>query len=367
MTPDHEAEQMKTKQLQISIGIIVVALLLVTIFPFVFGSRTQTITSKVDGSSVKWPSPTFSVTPGKTAVATTNVPGTMPTSISTVATTSPVPTPTVALHTGRAFISTFGPYGAGSSTMISGYGFLPGEQVALYWDYQHQAQYEFATVTTNDTGIFQYQTATPSDPNLGKGYLAGIGLTSHFLATTTIPEPANIVPVPYEIVAGNSVRVSGGGFDAGEQVMLLIEGVKVATATTDYRGWFETTVLVPATTPSGAGSNILEAIGHTSGINVYAGYFDVYFNYTLSISPTSGPAGTSVSITGAKFTPNGLISIFWLEYNSSPFGVGSVTASPTGTFTLTVTAPKCANPTCSFSILDNQAQRSASPIPFPET
>jgi len=367
------------KFLQVSIGIVVVALLIVTILPFVINSHINATTSKVNGLVKQWPSPTFVVTSGLTATIDSYTPTTT-TARPTVSTTVPVstptvsstvsltPTPTAPLRTGIATLYVFGPWGAGVGTSFDGYHFLPGEQVALYWNYQHQGQFEFATATADGNGAFVYSGATPSDPNLGKGYFAGIGLTSHLLATYTIPEPASILPYPYVTAIGNTVKFVGGGFDANERVAVVVDGTQIGMATTDNIGGFTTSLFVPTSTPPGCGGNVLEAIGQTSGVKVYASYFCAVFNYPITISPTSGPAGTSVTITGAKFTPNALIYISWSEtIGGAPTGIGSVTASPTGTFTITVTAPTCTGPPCGFDIWDNVAQKGAAEIIFPES
>jgi len=59
---------------------------------------------------------------------------------------------------------------------------------------------------------------------------------------------------------------------------------------------------------------------------------------TISLSPTSGPPGTKVTVTGAGFGANETVDI--LFHQSSHPGtkfLGSTTASSTGAFTTTVT------------------------------
>lgn len=356
------------KFLQVSIGIVVVALLIVTILPFVISPHINATTGKVNRPDKQRSSPTFVATSGLTAVAgshtstatpttvvsasTPTVSTTVPASTPTVSSTAlPTPIPTVPLRMGIATLGFFAQLGAGMAATFYGYHFSPGEQVALYWNYQHPGQFVFATVTAMSDGTFKFSGATPSDPNLGQGYFAGIGLTSHLLATYTTPEPANIIPVPCITTIGNTVNFDVGGFDAGERVAVVFNGTQIGTATTDYRGGFAVPLLVPTSATPTCGGNNLEAIGQTSGIKVYASYFCAAFNCPMAVSPASGPAGTSVTITGAKFTPNATIYVSWAEtIGGAPQGIGNVTASPTGTFTITVTAPTCTGPPCGFFV-----------------
>ncbi len=162
------------KFLHISIGIVVAALLIVTILPFVIGLHINATTGKVNGPDKQRPSPTFVVTSGLTAtvgaytpttttatpIVTTTVPASTPTISSTV---SPTPTPAVPLRTGIATVGVFGPWGADVGTTFSGYHFLPGERVALYWNYQHPGQLEFATVTAANNGaLLQVRSSRPT-------------------------------------------------------------------------------------------------------------------------------------------------------------------------------------------------------------
>ena len=361
---------MRKKVLPVSIGVIIVVLLVVALVPFVTtrnaGSSTKGAVGNDDGRS----SASSTVTTEKKVSTTPSVIPTRqsltPTSTVGSGSLTPSPTPTEILYTGKAALGTFRYGGVGSTIRIYGYAFLPGEHVALYWNYQHQGQFELAAPIADSSGNVTYVTAAPSDPNLGNGYIAGIGLTSHYLATTTFPLTPSVIPVPYEILAGNRIQVSGGGFDAGEQVSLLVEGMKFGSVITDYRGGFQTSVVIPSSAPPGAGSNVLEAIGQTSGLKVFASYMVVFFNYPITVSPASGPAYTTVTITGSKFSPNGTIWISWGE-NGGGTSLGTVIASPTGTFTFTVQVLPCLTPTCTISIWDNTAMRGAMAIPFPET
>src|SRR4249920_2440873 len=126
---------MRKKLLPISIGIIVVALLVVTILPFIFGRHTGTGTHAADGKDEGRSLTSFTVTPEETDPKTVTVTPTMQslTPTSTIGLSTPSPTPTEVLYTGKAALGTFQYGGVGVTIRVYGYSFLPGEHVAVYW------------------------------------------------------------------------------------------------------------------------------------------------------------------------------------------------------------------------------------------
>ena len=60
---------------------------------------------------------------------------------------------------------------------------------------------------------------------------------------------------------------------------------------------------------------------------------------TISISPTSGPAGQTVTVNGYAFSSSGIVNLT-ISYKSYKISSVNITASSTGTFTYTFTAPE---------------------------
>ncbi|MFP3262533.1 MAG: hypothetical protein RXP28_06870, partial [Nitrososphaeria archaeon] len=60
---------------------------------------------------------------------------------------------------------------------------------------------------------------------------------------------------------------------------------------------------------------------------------------TISISPTSGPAGQTVTVNGYAFSSSGIVNLT-ISYKSYNISSVNITASSTGTFTYTFTAPE---------------------------
>jgi hypothetical protein len=376
------SSSMRKKLFLLLVAVLVIALL--TVVPIIVKSQLDASSARRErnafsGIQDQQPSrtPTLSETSTNRAGimtggvnASTAIPSpTRPTSIST-----PIPTPPSLLHQGQSTLFLKGQYDSvnpvyyGTTIWIDGTAFQPGEQVTVYWNYQQPGQTVVTTITAKSDGSFQYETPAPGTPNLGKVNVAAIGMTSHLLAITATTEPADVIPNPLSAMIGSTVQVIGGGYDSNESVTILLRGNVVATVTTNSLGSFSTSFTVSNSAGPGAAS--LQAIGKTSGLHISASAFGI--SLPITISPTSGPSGAQVTITGSHFTPSGQISINWEAFSGpgSNYTLTTITASPTGSFSVTVTAPFCESQqngtTCEFDAFDSQTKYDAA-VPFPET
>ena len=131
------------------------------------------------------------------------------------------------------------------------------------------------------------------------------------------------------------VQVSGGGFASAETVTVSYQGTSVGTATTNTSGAFTLNFTVPTTTSLGYTS--VDASGNTSGVSASAS-FNV--TPTVTITPTTGSSGTSITVMGNYFSASSTVDLYWYDPStgsSSYFGTFNTTS--TGTFTTTITAP----------------------------
>jgi hypothetical protein len=355
------------------VAVLVVALL--TIIPVALRSRLDASSSMRErDSTAEVHQPLSEQTPIIAETVTATV-GTTSTSTMTPSSASPTPvvSPTSSLHQGKAIVFLVGQYDSvnpvyyGTPIWIDGQAFQPGEPVTLYWNYQQPGQFVVTTVTALSNGSFQYETTTPGTPNLGTVKVAAIGMVSHLLAVTSTTEPADVIPNPINAMIGSTVQVIGGGFDGNERIDLLLQGNAFTTVTANSLGSFSATFTISNTASPGKAS--LQAIGQTSGLHISAAFFSI--SLPIAISPTSGPAGTKVTITGSHFTPSGQIYIDWFGYSGpgSNYTLTKVTATSSGTFSVVVTAPMCLSEgdgtICAFDAYDFQTQDDAL-IQFPE-
>jgi hypothetical protein len=234
-----------------------------------------------------------------------------------------------------AFYSAYYYLSYGTLTTLYGQGFAVNEKVNLYWNYLQAGQLKVGTATAGSDGTFSMTLTVPSDPNLGYVSIAAIGSTSKLKATGSVYEYPNIVLTPSSGPAGTKVKVSGGGYDSAEAVTVFYQGASVATATTSVSGAFAAAFVVPTTTS--IGYTTVQATGGTSGVTVYATFT---VTPTLVITPTTGPAGTTITVTGKHYSSSSSVYLYWYDPSTGNYSsLGSVTTTSTGTFKTTITAP----------------------------
>ncbi len=69
-------------------------------------------------------------------------------------------------------------------------------------------------------------------------------------------------------------------------------------------------------------------------------YGQMYYNEILTIDPTSGPAGTVVTLNGSQYVPFSVLDVvLYNVYCGCPGVYGNVTVGADGTFTTTFTMP----------------------------
>jgi len=236
---------------------------------------------------------------------------------------------------------------AGDTITLSGDGYLPGEQVLLFFDGSPQGTGYYGLNPGAD-GRFSTLVKVSSTASLGAhrwsavGYRSGRRLTTPFSVVALSASPAVTHP-------GAAIHVSGGGFAPGETVAFYFDGDpsngQPLGATTAPGGSFGNVALtVPITAASG--QYLLYVFGGTShalasvALNVQG---------PLDVSPSSGPPTTTVTLHGSGFTSSenvqilldgALISTAYVDGGGAlRAAVGLPARTAFGTHTLTVLGP----------------------------
>ncbi|MFH1381507.1 MAG: hypothetical protein ABIH70_01280 [Chloroflexota bacterium] len=129
---------------------------------------------------------------------------------------------------------------------------------------------------------------------------------------------------------GDYVNIGGTGFTASRTVLIAFDSVNIATTTTNTNGSFSTTFTVPA---SVSGTHTVTASDGVIGASA-----SLSTTQKLTLLPTSGTVGTSVTITGNGFGANRQITVTLGGYSivTSPT---TIVSSNAGDFTATFVVP----------------------------
>jgi len=161
-------------------------------------------------------------------------------------------------------------------------------------------------------------------------------MASKIKASSSFDALPNVIPTPSSAQIGQTVTLNGGGFGSKETVTLLFQGTQIATAKMDINGAFKAKITIPAFAQSGTNYNLL-VNGNTSGDSVNAG---LTFLPTITMSPQTGPSGTSITVNGDGFYMYDGINIYWLDPTTNTrTWLTSVGLNGTNSFQVTVTAP----------------------------
>jgi hypothetical protein len=197
-----------------------------------------------------------------------------------------------------------------TSVTVSGENFSPNQTVQITFDGS-----SVGSVSTGD-GSWSQSFSVPSSPS-GTYTIEAGGVTSTF---TVVPE-ASLSSTSGSV--GSQVTASGEGFGASEEITISFGDEDVASATADSNGSFSTSFDVP---PIAAGSYTV-SIGNASSVS-----FTVSSSFT--VSPSSGPPGTSVRVRGSGFEPNSSVD---LTIDGDP--IQSVTTGSDGALSASVQIP----------------------------
>jgi hypothetical protein len=321
---------------------------------------TVTIFFDVDGDGVVDPGETVgTATASSTGAFSTVVPApTLPFGTYDVRATDGVNTAPAVTFTITPAISLSPTSGSpGTTVTVSGSGFAAGASGIVWFDIDDDnvvdAGEPSVAVTASATGTF---TATLTVPTVAAGtYNIKADVPSggpvEASATFIVPTPS-ITISPTSGPPGTSITVTGSGFNVGASgfVWFDIDGDGVldlgepsVSVTASATGTFTATLTVPTVPFQAAGYNIRADVPSGGPVEASATFL---VTPAISLSPTSGPPGTTVTVSGSGFAAS-VSGVVWFDSNNngaldSGEPSASVTTGPLGTFTATLTVPTVA-------------------------
>jgi YVTN family beta-propeller protein len=146
-------------------------------------------------------------------------------------------------------------------------------------------------------------------------------------ASASFHENSTLSIVPSNGTVGSKVAAAGSGFPASSAVGFSFSGIAVSSkCSTDATGTFPGTSGTACTFLVPSNAQVSNRVVATGGSDTASALFDVASE--LSVSPTNGPVGGLVAITGVRFAPNASITF---SFGGSAT-VSSCSANATGAF-----------------------------------
>ncbi len=247
----------------------------------------------------------------------------------------------------------------GSTVTVMGTGFVTTEFVSLTFD------------STVVAPVFRPTSVAPWTRNITVPSLpAGPYPVTATATTVTDTQIFTIKPglsiTPTSGAGGATVTVNGTGFQPGDTVVVTFDNVPVTTVpavitanltTGSWTGAFE----VPTTATSGA--HIVDASGDAT---LAADVPDQTFNLRgLSITPTTGPVGTTITVSGQGFAASE--TGIQITFDGVTIRTG-VAATSSGTFATTALVPAASGGTHNVSAFGPTTTAATVPVePFTVT
>jgi len=263
-------------------------------------------------ASAQTATPSVTPTPSPNATATT-----VPTVASSPTITS-TPTPSLTLTTQQA--------PSGTTVGATASAFQANDTVDLLFDGT-----QLDSQRANSSGTVQFQFTVPVLA-LGQYTVEAKGRSNGSATSTFTISGTSISLSAQQGTPGSSLTTTGVGFQPGETVQVFFNGALIDSPVTNTTGSWTSTTTVP-TLP--AGTYQIDAKGQTSGLTASAKY--AIGGTTLTLSAQSGAVGSSLTATGAGFTPGDTIQLVFNGAN-----VATMNADINGNVAFTFPVPNVA-------------------------
>ncbi len=210
----------------------------------------------------------------------------------------------------------------GTTVTVTGYSFINVSYVFIFFGY-------YATIPITNVlvtgGFFTKSFVVPSTATLGLNYIIVQDTATYGVATVAVTAPFTVTArqiaiSPSSGYVGSTVTVSGSGFNPSSSVTINFDTTAVYTITTTATGTFSAaTFTVPES---------------SRGIHAIKGGDSPGVNFTtlekITVTPTSGAAGDTVTISGNGFAANSGITLY---FDNVSVSIGITTTNTNGSFT----------------------------------
>ena len=194
-----------------------------------------------------------------------------------------------------------------TSNSVSGQGFAANEPISLYLNGVNGTLLASATTDSNGN-LLQTNISIPILAATNHLILA-VGMNSHITAGTTLSILPSVIPSVTIMKPSQSISITTLGF-VSEQVNIYLDTANNSILTQlscDNSGSCSGTIFMPANNIVQGGHTLI-AIGSNSGLIAET---TVTFTPVVVIAPISGGPGTQITLSGAAFTANETLQVYW--------------------------------------------------------
>ncbi|MCX7912107.1 MAG: hypothetical protein N2506_04000 [Dehalococcoidales bacterium] len=241
--------------------------------------------------------------------------------------------------TGSASISLSPSSGAaGSDVTINGTSFPASSSLTFKFDGSTVSR-KSGSSSTSSTGTFSSVITVPSTASAGSHTISVTAGSVTREATFTVTASAVLDPLsPSSGTAGTDVTVSGANFPASTALTFKFDTQtitpKSGDTSTRASGTFLTTITIPQNATAGA-----HPIPVTAGTASASATFTVTASPEVSITPSSGTAGTDVTVSGAHFPASTALTFKFDTQTVTPKSGDAITNAQGG-FNSVLTIPQ---------------------------
>jgi hypothetical protein len=218
------------------------------------------------------------------------------------------------------------------TVIITGGGF-PANQSSGTITFGSTAATQGVTISTNDTGMLTASCKVPAVKAGATMVVVTVGSVSRTGSFTVLSPTLTLTPATGPI--GTIVTVSGTNWNPNAPVTITMAGLTSSvSAYTDQNGSFSTSNLI---IPSGAqaGANVVSC-SDTIGNSAQATF--TVPGAAITVSPTSGPSGTVLTVKGTGFPAYGTVTVFFAGNQMGTTPLTPIVGAD-GAFTCTFVVP----------------------------
>jgi hypothetical protein len=195
----------------------------------------------------------------------------------------------------------------GDNITVTGSGFAASSTVTVYFD--SAAVVTTPTITTTILGTFSAVIFTVPASVRGTHIVQGYDVYGYSPSVANFTTYSKITVTPASAAVGDNITISGTGFAALQSIAITFDGVAVVTTpvavTTSTVGSFSpATFTVPA---SIRGSHTIRA----QDISTNSATATLTTTQSITLTPTSGPNGTTVTLSGRGFNASATVTIYF--------------------------------------------------------